>query len=295
MTNFLPNILITGGHGQLATAIRHHLLSQVFQVTLLNHSELDIVDHDSIQRAISQYRPDIIINTAAYTAVDKAEQEVKLAMDINALGAKNLALACQQHQLALIHLSTDYIFDGKNSHAYQEDDVAHPLNVYGKSKWLGEEAIREQLDQHIIVRVSGVFSEHGNNFVKTISRLAEEKKELRVINDQITCPTYADSIANALFLMLKQKLQWGTYHFCSAQPVSWYDFAIAIIEEAKRYRHLCVENVTAIASSEYQTAAQRPHFSILDCSKIYNDYCITQPSWLEGIKHVTKKLFKETE
>lgn len=289
MKNYLPNILITGGNGQVATALHQHKLARELQITACTREEMDICDITSIQHALTNFNPDIIINTAAYTAVDMAEQETETCLRTNHMGAKHLAIACKKQQIPLIHLSTDYIFDGTKNFPYREDDAATPINFYGKSKWLGEQAVREHSEQHIILRVSGVFGEHGNNFLKTMLRLAKEKKELRIVADQITCPTYAGDIAGAIFTLLKQELRWGTYHYCSAPPASWHQFATAIIHAAQHQHSILTEEIKAITTAEYPTAAKRPAYSVMDCSKIKNDYGITQPSWLDAVRGALAK------
>lgn len=276
MNNSLPKLLITGGNGQLAQALLHHARNNEFHLISCARNDLDIIDASAITTAIKQFAPDMIVNTAAYTAVDKAESEINAAQLVNHLGAKNLAIACAKQQIPLIHLSTDYVFNGKKTLPYQEEDATNPINVYGKSKCLGEEAVREHCQQHIILRVSGIFSTYGNNFFKTMLKLAQSKTDLRVIADQITCPTHADDIANAIFTIAKSKTAWGTYHFCSAPSTSWHEFAETILNR----------KIKAITTSEYRTAAKRPPYSVLDCSKIKNVYGISQPSWKEAIEKI---------
>lgn len=277
MSNYTPKILITGGDGQLACALRNHLLAHEFQITACSRAEIDITKLSSVKKAIDHYSPDILINTAAYTGVDKAEHEIEQAMGVNHLGAQNLAIACEKYQIPLIHLSTDYIFDGTKTCSYLEDDKANPINIYGKSKWLGEQAVREQCEQHIILRVSGVFGEYGNNFLKTMLHLALKRKELCVVDDQITCQTYTGDIAGALYAIVKNPHHWGTYHYCSADSFSWHQFAMAIIEEAKKHRKFQVEKIQAITTAEYPAAVKRPAYSVLDCGRIKKDYEIRQP------------------
>src|SRR3990167_10088067 len=198
MTSYLPKILLIGGSGQVGTALRRHSFAQAWQVVSPSHAELDITDLAAIERTILACSPEIVINVAAYTAVDKAEQETELCARINYIGAYHVAHACKKHNLPCIHLSTDYIFSGTTTTPYHEEDNPKPINFYGESKWLGEMAIRNQCEKHIILRVSGIFSEHGNNFFKTILRLAKEKKEIYVVSDQASCPTYADDIAETI-------------------------------------------------------------------------------------------------
>jgi dTDP-4-dehydrorhamnose reductase len=273
MTSSLLKILITGGNGQLAHAIASHPRSKDFQLIICSKNDLDITSSASVRNALAKYAPHIIINTAAYTAVDKAEEESDNAMQTNRLGSEKLAIACTEHHIPIIHLSTDYVFDGMQTIPYKESDPVHPVNLYGQSKWLGEQAIRQHCHQHVILRVSGVFSEHGKNFFNTMLRLNHQGTPIRVVADQITCPTYAGDIANALFTIAKQQTAWGTYHFCSTPPVSWHAFAEAILNK----------QLEAITTADYPTAAKRPAYSVLDCSKIEADYGIKQPSWQQAI------------
>jgi dTDP-4-dehydrorhamnose reductase len=285
MNTYSRKILITGGNGQLAHAIKNHARARHFVVKTCTHQELDIEDLSSIENRIHEFEPHIIINTAAYTAVDRAEQEIEAAHRANFKGTKNIALACKKNSMPLIHLSTDYIFNGTKSGAYHEEEPSQPINTYGLSKWLGEEAVREYADNAIILRVSGVFSEYGHNFFKTILRLAAEKKQLEVVSDQVTCPTYAGDIAEALFIIAHEPKGWGTYHFCSALPISWHQFAMAIIQRAQQSNTLSLAEIKPILTTNYPTLAKRPRNSVLDCEKIFKAFGILQPSWEEGIKH----------
>lgn len=295
MNNYFRKILITGANGQVGSSLRHHARVSDFHLIPCGRAELDITQFASIESAIKKYSPDVVINTAAFTAVDQAEQDKELAMRANFQGARHLAIACQKHLIPLIHLSTDYIFDGTNTLPYQENDKACPINVYGESKWLGEQAIREHCEQHVIVRVSGIFSEYGNNFVKTMLRLANTKKELRVVADQITCPTYASDIANALFSIVQQNQRSGTYHYCDTNPVSWYQFATAIIQIAKQSQALLVTEVKAITTSEYPTRAIRPAYSVLNCDKIVSHFAIKQGRWDDALATIIPQLLKNPD
>lgn len=273
MTTSLAKIIITGGNGQIAHSIARHPLKNSFQLIGCSRQDLDITHLSSIEQAIEKYQPHIIINTAAYTAVDKAETEREQAKSANVDGAENLAKMAAKHNIILLQLSSDYVFDGSKNAPYKEDDVTNPINYYGLTKLLGEEAIRKYCEKHIILRVSGVFSAYGTNFYNTIQKLAASKKPLRVVADQITCPTYADDIAGALLTMAKKPEAFGTYHFCSTPPVSWHHFAEVILQEP----------VTAITTAEYPTAAKRPSYSALDCEKIEKTFGIKQPSWERAI------------
>src|SRR3990167_4365122 len=225
-------IFITGGNGQVAYEIVHLAQQKKHRILAPSRDVLDITDSKAVTRAVQEFHPDVVINAAAYTRVDQAEKEQAEAYAVNCEGAKNLAIVCAEIERPLLHLSTDYVFDGKKTHPYLETDPIAPVNLYGDSKWQGEEAIREQCEQHIILRTSAVFGSHGVNFVKTILRLASEREELRIVADQITCPTPASAIAETL-LKLATFSRWGTYHYCGSPAVSWYDFEKKIIQLAE--------------------------------------------------------------
>lgn len=288
--NSFPKILVTGGAGQLALAIKNNAISKQHHFIFCDKKQLNIMDHWSIKHAIKEHQPHIIINTAAYTAVDLAEKEHRLAMEINHFGAKNLALICQEKNLPLIHFSTDYVFDGYKNHPYNENDNVNPLSVYGLSKFSGEEEIRNYNEKHFIIRISGLFSEYKNNFLKTILRLAKEKNELQIVNDQITCPTYAGDVTNLLNNLIAAQSGWGTYHFCNTEATSWYDFALAIINAAKNHHSFIVNKITAITSNEYKTLAKRPLYSVLNNSKIQQYFSIQLNSWQSGVEQSIQKL-----
>lgn len=287
MSSSLPKILITGGRGQLASALQYHPHAYAYSLIVLSREELDITQPASIRQAIEKHRPDMIINTAAYTAVDKAESETEQANLINHIGAKNIATACAEKNIFLLHLSTDYIFDGAQPIPYTEENAATPINVYGQSKLLGEQAIQQICEKYIVLRVSGVFSEFGTNFAKTMIRLARERTEFSVVADQITCPTYAGDIAAAIYKILaaEEKI-YGTYHYCSRDPVSWHQFAVSIIAEAETFAPVKTQKILPIAAAEYPTAARRPAYSVLNCDKISFTYGIEQPGTQKAIQTI---------
>jgi dTDP-4-dehydrorhamnose reductase len=283
-------ILITGGDGQLAydlkrAATREHILYSAF-----SRNELNIPDYRASKVAIEKFQPDFVINTAAYTQVDRAEADVDNALAVNFHGAKNLALICEGIKCPLIHLSTDYVFDGKSNRAYEEDDLISPVNQYGESKWRGEKAIRDHCEKYIVLRVSAVFGVHGNNFVKTILRLAREKEEVSVVSDQLTCPTPAASIADAI-LTVCESPEWGVFHYCGSPVVSWYDFAKAIIEKSSEYENLRIKNLKSISTEEYITPAKRPLYSVLHYGKCQKIFGIQQPDWKIGLSDVIEELY----
>lgn len=291
MTNSSPNVLITGSRGQLGQALQYDHGEREFQFILCPRDELDITQPESIIAAIKRHQPIAIINTAAYTAVDRAESEAPTAELINHLGAKNLAIACEQFQTRLIHLSTDYVFNGNTSSPYLESDEVNPINVYGETKWRGEEAIRQHCELHIILRVSGVFSEFGTNFFKTMLRLGKEKKTLQIVADQFTCPTAASDIAHALQRILQQPQHSGTYHFCSNPVISWFEFAKYILDQAKKNNiSLTVDEILPITTAQYPTAAKRPPFSALNCTKIKNRFGIESPDLFRSTAQLFERI-----
>lgn len=290
MTVSSLNILITGGDGQMGLALQTHALAKDFHITACNKHELDITNPVGIAAAISTFSPDFIINAAAYTAVDKAESDSELAMLINATGAKNLAIACKKNNIPLLHYSTDYVFDGTKAAPYLETDTINPLNVYGKSKWLGEESIRNHCEKHLILRVSGVFSEHKTNFLKTILRLAKERPELNIVKDQITNVTYAGHIADVTYTLIKNFNNYGTYHYCDTPTQSFHAFATKIVDIARKDQLVMTKKIHAITTNDYPTAAKRPAYSVLDCHKILADYGIKQANSDTVISDIIRKL-----
>ncbi len=278
-------LLVTGGNGQLAWDLQQLAAEQSVNLVAYPREILDITSSDSIRTVFEQCQPDIVINTAAYTAVDKAEQEIEQAFRINRDGTARIAEACALANIPLIHISTDYIFDGQKNIAYLEDDLPNPLGVYGQSKWEGEVAVREHCPRHIILRVSGVFGRHGHNFVKTILRLARERDVLRIVADQTTCPTSAADIAAAILSLVKQPLQFGTYHYCSNEATTWYQFAKTIIEMAG-----LKTDVQPITTADYPLPAKRPPHSVLDTYKIQTHYDIQPHSWRTGLLEVIKNV-----
>jgi dTDP-4-dehydrorhamnose reductase len=252
--------------------------------------ELDITKSKEVLTCLNTTKPDVVINCAAYTAVDKAESEPAVTFAVNRDGSSNLAKTCRRLDIPLVHLSTDYVFDGRGQRPYREDDPANPLSVYGRSKWEGEEAIRARLPKHIIVRTSWLYGIHGKNFAKTILRLAKEQKELRVVSDQYGCPTWTGDLADALVAMAGQihenpiPIPWGTYHFCGNGFTTWYDFAKAILKQGRLFENLRAVPVVPITTANYPTPAQRPKWSVLDCSKIKRAFNVQQRPWEEGLE-----------
>jgi dTDP-4-dehydrorhamnose reductase len=282
-------ILITGSNGQLAHDLIQLAQKQQHLLYSPTREQLDITQQAAVFHAIESFMPDVVINTAAYTQVDRAERDIQQAYAVNKEGVRNVALACAKLRCPLLHISTDYVFNGSQSHPYLETDTVSPINAYGYSKWQGEEIIRHNCQKHITLRVSSVFGVHGQNFVKTILRLAQEKEELRIVSDQIMCPTPASAIA-ATLLQIIHTLHWGTFHYCGSEAVSWYDFAKAIIQEARQHRALRVKQIIPITTAEFPTAAKRPAYSVLDCKQFENTFKIPRPNWRIGLTDVVAAL-----
>lgn len=250
-------ILLTGAYGQLGRCLLDRFPAD-WVMLACGSAELDITDRAAVERIVRRFRPQVIMNAAAYTAVDKAEIDRIRAMKINAIGPENLARAAREVGAQLIHISTDYVFDGSKTTPYIESDLPCPINFYGLSKWEGEKRVQAILPQAIIIRTSWVFSEYGNNFVKTMLRLAQTHETIRVVNDQRGCPTYAGDLAQAMIALAAEPEAAGIYHYCGDKAVSWYEFAQAIFSLRGSAPQL-----VPISSQEYVTTAPRPGNSAL--------------------------------
>ncbi|MEQ8267733.1 MAG: dTDP-4-dehydrorhamnose reductase [Parvibaculum sp.] len=295
-----PRLLVTGAGGQVGRELIMRGPALGFHVSGCLRSELDICDAGAISAALKRIRPDAVLNAAAYTAVDRAESEPEIAEAVNGTAAGLLAAACNNANIPLFHISTDYVFDGSLDRAYREDDPVNPIGAYGRSKAKGEVAIREATEQHIILRTAWVFSAHGNNFVKSILRLANERDELAVVDDQTGCPTYAGDIALTMLRLVKmcaeratsgENMRWGTYHLCNEGAVTWRGFADEIVKKAavRRGRNVFVRGIT---TAEYPTAAKRPANSVLDCSAIETVFGVRLRPWHMALDEVLDELLK---
>ncbi len=290
-------VLITGANGQVGWELSQRAAEFGFDIIKTDRQELDITNAEAVTDFVVAQAPEIIINAAAYTAVDKAEQQQEQAYAINALGPKNLATAATQINIPLLHISTDYVFAGDKSSAYIEADSVSPLGNYGKTKYAGERFVQELLDQYITLRTSWVFGIEGANFVKTMIRLGRERDELNVVADQKGCPTFAGDIARALLMIADRfrqggSLPWGTYHFCGEGVVTWHGFAIAIFEQAVSQGLLSqMPIVNGITTQEYPTPAQRPANSELNCQRFNEAFPeIGQTSWRSGLEKIIESL-----
>ncbi|MEI7178173.1 dTDP-4-dehydrorhamnose reductase [Pectobacterium carotovorum] len=261
-------ILLTGANGQLGRCFQDRLPAE-WEILATDTAELDITDLEHVEQTVKQFKPDAIVNAAAYTAVDKAESEPELAEKINVIGPENLAIVASKQGIRLVHVSTDYVFDGNATEPYREDSATNPLSVYGKTKLAGEQAVAKASSEAIIVRTAWVFSEYGNNFVKTMLRLAKERDTLSIVNDQRGCPTYAGDLAQAIISLLEKNAEGGIYHYCGDKEVSWYEFAQAIFSAAVQKALLSkAPTLIPITTTQYSTPAHRPTYSILASEKI---------------------------
>jgi dTDP-4-dehydrorhamnose reductase len=283
------NILITGCNGQLGNEMQL-LEKENPQHTYYNTdvAELDITDQQAIEQFVNEHQIDGIVNCAAYTAVDKAEDNEELRQKLNAEAPAYLAHAVDQRGGWMIQISTDYVFDGTNHTPYTEDEDTCPNSVYGKTKLVGELNVQKLCRRSMIIRTAWLYSSFGNNFVKTMIRLGKEKPQLGVIFDQIGTPTYARDLARVIMVVINKGVQPGVYHFSNEGVISWYDFTKAI----HRLANISTCHVNPLHTSEYPTPAARPHYSVLDKTKIKQTYGIEIPYWEESLKECVAELLK---
>lgn len=276
-------IIVTGKNGQLGSELKDIAVSfPQFDFHFFDRAEFDICSSESIKAIFEKYKPAFFINTAAYTAVDKAETEQKQAFLINAEAVGNIATACKTHTTKLIHISTDYVFKGNASKPYKENDDTDPVNYYGYTKRVGEQRALQNNSETIVMRTAWVYSAYGNNFVKTMLRLMNERNDINVVNDQFGSPTYAKDIAVAIMQIIVQSrdsFKNGIYHFSNDGIISWYEFAKAI-KEIKKLQ--C--SVHAIPASAYPTPAKRPHYSGLDKTKITATFQLQLKPWQDSLQ-----------
>lgn len=289
-------ILVTGAGGQLGADLVAALEKAGHDTAGMNSRELDITDAVSVAGAVGNSRPELIVNCAAYTKVDLAEKERERAYAVNRDGAGNLAVAAADSGAALIHISTDFVFDGKTPAPYSEDSPVNPLSVYGDSKLRGEEEIAKRLKEHYIIRTSWLYGAGGGNFVKTILRLAAEKESLRVVYDQTGTPTWTSDLAGAVVRVVEMfgngAKEYGVYHYSDEGVASWYDLALSAIEEASSLgARLKCAAVEPILTPEYPTPATRPAYSVLDKKKIRTTFGLAIPHWRSSLKAMLKELY----
>lgn len=289
-----PHLVVLGAGGQVGRELSRRAWLPALKVTSLSRAELDICEPEAVAAAFQQLRPSIIVNCAAYTAVDRAESEPRRAMAANATAPGHLAQACAEAGAALIHLSTDYVFDGASARPYVESDAVNPVNVYGRTKEAGERRVRERLERHVILRTSWVYASHGRNFVETMLRLGAERGTLRIVSDQRGCPTAAHEIADAIghvvTMILDGSAPWGTYHFCGAGATTWYDFAVEIFARSARHGGPQPQ-LHRIRTEEYPTPAQRPKNSVLDCALAKERLGLVARPWQQSLSFVLEQMF----
>ena len=288
-------MLITGASGQLGREIIDVTQSKGCRVQAPPEDDLDITDIDKIDHMIAHHRPDLVINTAAYTQVDKAETEEALAFEVNKTGCTNLARMCAEHKIPLVHISTDYVFDGEKGSPYLETDPIAPLGVYGRSKAEGESEIRSILKEHIILRTSWLYGFYGNNFVKTMLNLATSKKVVQVVADQFGSPTNAADLARAILTVARHlkkspDAHWGTYHYCGLGVITWYAFAEKIMELTREIGGNPTASVEPVTTAEYPTPTKRPAYSALDCDRIYRQFNISPQPWQKSLETTIRRL-----
>lgn len=298
----MSKILLTGKNGQVGWELQRTLAASATLIAL-DSSQLDLSDAEAIRKTLRDLRPDIIVNPAAYTAVDKAETEPELAMAVNGIAPGVLAEEAHRLGAVLVHYSTDYVFDGNKSAPYTVDDVPNPQCVYGKTKLAGEMAIRASGCKHLILRTSWVYGVHGGNFVKTVLRLARERSELRIVADQFGAPTWARDLAQATASALAgwQEKNWddslnGLYHLTAAGRTNWHHYAEEIVRLAREYDAALAAkplDIRAIATHEYPVPAKRPANSVLATDKIRDTFGIALPEWQDSLAGCMRLLYEQ--
>lgn len=277
-------LCVLGRSGQLARALYRNGLADA---TCFGRPELDVTDLDSVRRVLERMPSRVVVNSAAYTAVDRAESEPDAADRVNHVGAGNVAAAAAEAEVPLIHISTDYVFDGRKSAPYREDDPVAPLSVYGASKEAGERAVRGRHARHVILRTAWLYSHEGENFVSAMLRLGRERPQLGIVDDQVGSPTYAEDLTGAVLEIARQlygsgRHGYGTFHYCGAGAVSRFEFAQAIFAEAARHGYR-PPDLKPIRTENYPTPARRPANSALDCTRIAEAYDIRQRPWRDSL------------
>lgn len=277
------NLLVTGSSGQLGQCLKQLLLSATdISCYFAAREDLDITNSDVVHQFFGEHNFDYCINTAAYTNVEKAESEQKEAFLINAEGAYSLAKACKKHNVVLLHISTDYVFDGMAKTPYQEQDSTNPLNVYGASKLKGEQHIGDTWNKHFIIRTSWLYSQYGHNFLNSMLEFAKQKKALTITTQQKGTPTNANELAQVLVTIIKTgNARYGVYHFSNQGEATWYDFAEAIFKATGE-----IDTVNLAKTEHYATFAKRPAYSVLNCSKLKDTLDITYRNWEDSLKQI---------
>jgi len=281
----MKKVIVFGGNGQLAQCLKKTGSKQL-DLVYFSSDDVNILEESHLKEVFKTHAPDIVINCAAYTAVDLAEDEPLKAAAVNAQAPEAIAHLCAQYDALLIHVSTDFVFDGNAAHPLDESEAPNPINTYGKTKLLGEEAIIRNWDKHIIIRTSWLYSEFGNNFLKTMIRLGKERDELGVIYDQVGSPTYAIDLAELIIKLAEAEITtYGLFHYSNEGTASWYDFAHAIFKSTGLSVRL-----RPMRTSEYPTKATRPAYSVMDKSKIKEAFKITIAHWQDSLDRCINNL-----
>lgn len=285
-------VLVTGARGQVGSELVRQALQRGWLVVPLARADLDVGDPHAVRRAIEIAKPSALLNAAAYTRVDDAEREPGEAMRVNAEGPRTLARACHEEGIPIVHFSTDYVFDGRSRRPYRPDDPPSPLGAYGRSKWEGERAVREETDRHIVLRTAWVFGVQGRNFVKSILRRAREKEPIRVVDDQVGSPTAAADVANAALTALEHARGagsgWGLHHFVNAGQTTWHGFAEQIVARARG--PMVVDGIERIASADLDLPAPRPAYSVLDTTSFVETFGLAPRSWEIALDEVLERI-----
>ena len=288
-------ILVTGKNGQVGFELQR-ALAPLGEVIAVDQADCDLSSPEAIRQLVRRIQPQVIVNPAAYTAVDKAEDDAERCRLINEIGTENVARACRKVGAKMIYISTDYVFPGDGEKPWRETDLTAPLNVYGETKLEGEKALQAYCPKHLIFRTSWVYAGKGNNFAKTMLRLAKERQELSVINDQVGAPTgaelLADCTAHAIRVAMIKPEVAGLYHLVASNTTTWYDYAALVFDEAKKAGvELAIEKLNAVPTSAYPTPARRPNNSRLNTEKFQANFGLVLPSWDIGVKRMLAELF----
>ncbi len=293
------SILIIGAKGQLGREIVRQGKTEDCGIVGIDVDELDITNVSAVQTYFKEQTFSVVVNAAAYTAVDQAEKDAPIAFAVNSDGPYHLATVCHSKSIPFVHISTDYVFDGLKHGAYDEDDAMSPVGIYAQSKAEGEKRVAAATRQHIIIRTAWLYGVHGNNFVKTMLRLGRERTEIKVVNDQRGCPTSAAELASAVLTICRKIHEndnfdaWGAYHFCDKGETTWYGFAETIFKIASRYETLALQELIPITTQEYPTPTPRPPNSVLSCDKIQRAFGIKRKPWEENLRHMLNRLYGE--
>jgi dTDP-4-dehydrorhamnose reductase len=289
-------VLVSGADGQIGHALAELLSRQPgLECVALGRRKFDVTKPAQIRQQLERHLPDYVVNCAGFNRVDDAERRPDQALAVNSVGAANLAEACAQLSIPLLHLSSDFVFDGHYASGYSEEDPVSPLGVFGRSKWEGEEAVRRLQPQHLILRVSWVFSARGDNFLLRTLEQARHETIIEAVDDRRGCPTSAEDVARVIVAILRQLTcgieVWGTYHYGGAEITSRYGFCEAILAAARQYEALAVQELRAVSAVDFPTAAQRPASSVLKCRKLLSTFGIRQRPWRGELQRVIRELY----